>query len=431
MSKTSVDVTWEKLFATHDILNEISSKGYFIISANDIKKVKEPRLVTKFDHSINLPQLFKKYNISILPISRGEYLLSNHNMFFEYCDSQKDIVQKSLPSNIESIDISNITSESIALNTAFISGMLEDFLEDTNIYPTVSGRMGSGKFGFKIQNVVTKSIDLIEVEKSQIEIDGAYEGDRFLTLVEAKQNVMTDFLVRQLYYPFRVWKEKISKEVKIVYLLYTNSIFTFSEYEFTDPESYSSIRLVKQKKYTLEDITINSQSLYSIIESTTIVNEPQVPFPQADDFDRVINLCELAYANDLTKAIIASEYEFDERQSDYYTNAGKYLGLLDKVKNGKQSNIILTERGLKALKMNYADRQLYFAKLILEHHIFSDVLKLTFKNGQVPSTKEILHMMKDYTFFNVGSKKIGSSTFYRRASTVRGWVQWIVSLIEE
>lgn len=56
----------------------------------------------------------------------------------------------------------------------------------------------------------------------------------------------------------------------------------------------------------------------------TVVNEPEVPFPQANFFDRVINLCELLkQKSTLTKEEITQNYDFDARQTDYYSNAGK------------------------------------------------------------------------------------------------------------
>ncbi|MFR7880670.1 MAG: DUF6997 domain-containing protein [Christensenellales bacterium] len=55
---------------------------------------------------------------------------------------------------------------------AYLTGMLEDFLEDEQIVPTVSGRMASSKFSFEIFNTSTKNYDEILVENSQIEIDG-------------------------------------------------------------------------------------------------------------------------------------------------------------------------------------------------------------------------------------------------------------------
>ncbi|WFQ95977.1 type II restriction endonuclease [Mycoplasma feriruminatoris] len=50
---------WEKLFKDLNVLEEIKQHGTFIISAEQIKKYREPRLMAKFDSYDNLPQILK------------------------------------------------------------------------------------------------------------------------------------------------------------------------------------------------------------------------------------------------------------------------------------------------------------------------------------------------------------------------------------
>ena len=59
-----------------------------------------------------------------------------------------------------------------------------------------------------IGNYVFDGAENIEVHNSQIEIDAGYEGLQKLALIEAKRDLSIDFLVRQLYYPFRTWKDR-------------------------------------------------------------------------------------------------------------------------------------------------------------------------------------------------------------------------------
>jgi len=78
----------------------------------------------------------------------------------------------------------DITSEATAINCAFVSKILHDFTEEENLLPTVSGRMGSSSFSFDINS--SNGLSRINVENSQVEIDGGYEGDSSLNLIEAK-----------------------------------------------------------------------------------------------------------------------------------------------------------------------------------------------------------------------------------------------------
>ena len=142
------DAAWEQLFQKYNILDSIAEKGIATISAAQIKEFREPRLMVKFDHAINLPALFEENHLSILPVTRGDYVISHFDAYhrFEPCDSQ--VVRASLPAHVQSLDSNHIPSEAIALNCAFASGIIADFMEDTDVVPTVSGRMGSGVFTF-------------------------------------------------------------------------------------------------------------------------------------------------------------------------------------------------------------------------------------------------------------------------------------------
>ena len=72
MTKVSISEAWEKLFESHRILEVIEEKGYYEIEADTIKKYKEPRLMTKFDTTDNLPKILKINKLGILPIENGK-----------------------------------------------------------------------------------------------------------------------------------------------------------------------------------------------------------------------------------------------------------------------------------------------------------------------------------------------------------------------
>lgn len=81
----------------------------------------------------------------------------------------------------------------------------------------------------------------------------------------------------------------------------------------------------------------------------------------------------------------------------------------------------------KILHKSYKQRQLDFCCQIPEHKVFSIVLKKYFDTGGMPSYDEIIMYMKKSNLYKVES----DTTFERRASTVRGWIEWIVGLINE
>ncbi|MBR0167312.1 MAG: hypothetical protein IJQ08_01430, partial [Synergistaceae bacterium] len=348
---------WEKLFSKYDILRHVNLHGQFRISADQIKEFREPRLMTKFDHKINLPGLFTKNNLAILPVTRGDYLIAHFDAYHKIEDCKSQVMRLSLPDNIQSLDCNNIFSEAVALNCAFVSGIITDFLNEDVIVPTVAGRMSTGAFAFAITDTSTNTNRPVSVSNAQMEIDAAYEGRSCMAVIEAKRELSEDFIIRQIYYPFRVWQNRITKTVRPIFFVYSNNIFSLYEYAFDDPRNYSSIKLVQHKNYSVEDTSITAQDIYDLLQNIQITDEPYgIPFPQADTFERVINLCELLNERSMSKLEITEQYAFDERQAYYYVNSARYLGLAEKTSHNGKTVYTLTSEGRKIMGMNYKKR---------------------------------------------------------------------------
>ena len=425
--KRKNDEKWERLFEKYNILEQINTTGDFLISANQIREFREPRLMTKFDHTVNLPKVFVDHQLAILPVTRGDYKISHFDAYHKLEGCGSSVKHMPLPSYIQSLDANNISSEAIALNCALVSGIVADFLDDEDLVPTVSGRMSSGTFSYSI-NLKSKRPYRVSVNNSQIEIDGAYEGIRGLALVEAKRDLSEDFLVRQLYYPYRIWQERITKNVRPLFLVYSNGIYHLYEYMFQELNNYNSLVIVKQKNYSIEDTAITVADIQAVLATTGVVVEPRIPFPQADSFERVINLCELLSGQELSQDDVTEQYAFDARQTNYYTDAARYLGLVEKEHDENNVPIYsLSTSGKRILKQGYKQRQLAYCKIILSHKAFADTLRKCLNSGNVPSKAEIVQIMKDSNLYNVQSE----STFGRRSSTIKGWINWILGLINE
>lgn len=434
MSQSKNDVAWEKLFEKYHILDKLESLDCFLISSNDINEFREARLMTKFDHRSQLPKIFKSNQLSILPVSRGNYIIGEFETFHDFTQVKDSIEIKkmSFPPLIESLNPEEITSEASAINCAFIAGIIQDFTCEVELHPTVSGRMSSLSFDFNIDINTKKESIKVEVNNSQIEIDGGYEGTDSLIIIEAKNYISDDFLIRQLFYPCKLWVQKISKKVRPIFLTYTNGIFHLREYTFSNSNYYNSIQLVKQQKYEIceikEENIINVEVIQNSLSRVLLKEELNIPFPQADYFPRIINLCELLKQKlVLSKEEITQKYDFSWRQAGYYSDAAIYLGLIECNKEDKMSAYQLSERGMELFELPIFDRKLELIESILAHIVFKKTLELYFKNGDVPSKKEIVEMMRNADLHNVKSDK----TYYRRSSTVLAWIKWIISLIEE
>src|SRR5690625_5256416 len=425
---------WDVLFNHFDILNKVHRNGSFIITSEEINTIGnyQARLATKFDTQADLPRVFKDYDLSLLPLSRGSYKIGHFNVFtnLKY-DNFDTPIKKSFPDYVNSISPEDITSEAIALNIAHASGMIDDFIEEESSILTLSGRMGSGLLDFKIENKQTKKNDLIQVKNAQIEIDGGYEGLETLALIEAKNNVPMDFIVRQLYYPFLSIRDKLPhKTVKPIFFTYTQSIFSFHEFVFNEPDVYSSIKKVKQKNYILDifdDIEFNE--IMDIYNNTTAEVEPLnefAPFPQADYFGRVMNLLEyLDVQGGRSRNEIAMKYSFNERQSDYYCNVLVYLGFgnMHNICSNREINI----RGKKTAKLfSLKDKKLEFVKALFKRGAFREYFEKVLQNNGVHlSDLEVENIMSKH------ARKMGNiSVRKRRLLTLKSWVHWVFSLMK-
>lgn len=413
-----IDEKWKLLFDKYDIEKKVSENGLFYITADQIRQFKEPRLMTKFDTRESLPSVFHS-RLGILPVTRGTYVIGEFDLYEDFPERSAPITAMEgvrVPDYLETVDLNDIRSEAGAINVMSIAGILEDFLGGEALCQTVSGRMASGVFSFQVHSRDFRKRHRISVTNSQVEIDGGFEGRESFVILEGKNVVHSNFLVRQLYYPCRLWSEKINKQVRPVFMVYSNQIFRLLEYQFTDMDVYHSIRLYRERSYSLEDTRISEAALGEVWRRTEVKPEPLVPFIQADSFEKVISLAEHLEEGPMTTAEIARLFGFRERQSDYYFNACRYLGLAE-----KKEKVHLTEEGFHLLKLPYKKRQLKYAGLILEHQIFHELFGLYLQSGQLP----------DKAFAAGRMRALGlcsEALLERRSSSVAGWLRWIANL---
>lgn len=421
------DVAWEKLFDKYDILNQINKNEIYSISSGKINEFREARLMTKFDHSNQLPNIFSENDITILPDSRGNYILGRFKIFENLKHKNIKPISMKVPDFIQSLDINKITSESVALNIAHMSQMIDCLMGTKHNEPqsllTLSGRMSSGLIEYNIMNTDKKDYRF-KVDKAQIEIDGSYENLNKIFIIEAKNRIPLDFNIRQLYYPFRLYHNlNTTKEITPVFFTYADEIFSFHLFKFTNIMNYSSIKKIEQINFILNDsLDLNLEEVKKISYNVVEIDEPlNVPFPQADTFTRILDI--LDYISEKkNKFELAIAYDFDIRQSDYYGNSLVYLGLATK----KDQYFVLNAEGIEIRDMRNSNKRnaLIIAK-ILAHRPFKLAFDSTLSNGGEYDRVYISSML----LTQVDSIK-SQATANRRMQTVVAWLNWIFSVIE-
>lgn len=428
------DEAWRRILDDHpDIERKCERGGIYEISADEIKRYREPRLMTKFDTSLSVAEPLRKRHLNVLPLSRSSYGIGRFELYEQFPDVSDEKPHPITLPDYETLTTDSLTSESNAINALLVSHALEEFLgeEDCGFVETFNGRMGTSAFDFDVSMFGSGQMANVKVDRAQLEIDGGFESAHSVTIMEAKNIRHDDFNVRQLYFPFRKYYEFVKKPIRLVFSQYTNLTYHLYEYRFADFHNYSSIQLICSQAYTFEDRQITMSDLQSVLESITEMQsddqaQRDIPtFPQADCFDRITSLVErLDDAPDGSMTIdeVTEFMGTVRRQAYYYLTAGVYLGLFDR---SEPKVISLTPRARTLLKKGYRERQLGYARLILEHQIFNELFRKYMSSGFLPERKYVIKRMIE---LNVCNDK---STVGRRAQTVLAWLRWIISLADE
>ena len=415
-----VEEVWKQIFLEESVVQEVTRKGFIDIEAKLIREKykREPRLMTKFDQSVNLPKIFHKYGFSLLAVNHGTYRIGDFNPYLsvEEFQSSAPLLHEIDLSNIETLDIQNVYSEPAVMNIAHATGLLEREF-GTQLEQTVLGRMRTGDFSFAIDSA-KHGTSTFDVSGVQIEIDAGYECEDFFVVFEVKNFSTQDCNLRQLYYPYRHWAKKIQKPVRSVYLTRSNDVYSFFEVVYDDPMNLSTSRFSKTSHYKLHQEFEPNQALPLI----PLKLDFSAPFPQADVFTRIIDLVMILLDSDKSLSDLASQYSFDQRQSGYYTSAARYLGLISTYRTESGSTMFTPTTGaIELFGLPGEIRNRMLAQQVLKVPGCKQILELWLSEKSRPSISDCESILS-----RLAIKGISGNTVRRRASSISGWVGWII-----
>jgi len=412
---------WQKVFDRLDLPARLRERGVCFLTADELKLhgSREPRLMAKIDTLQERPAIFGEHQVNLFPIKNGQYALfkdPENSTYFKLGSLWEGVSARSyhapgLGGRFDTLAAGRAFSESQAIDFAFIASLLRTFFGDPAAQLTLRGRLFSDRFSFRPPGQASP----IEVNKVQIEVDAGYEGDSIF-LIEAKIGKRDDFNIRQLWYPFLNWSAKSRKRIVPILLNYTNGQYFLSEFAFSD--RFGDLSVVRSECHVINDspfAALDWEGLW-----TQVPAEPEAaPFPQADDLDKVIDVVKLTAGGPAEKAQIADYFEFDERQGDYYANAAKYLGLIERSAEGFQP----TARGVAFNQLaTRAERTLAVAEQLLRRPSFRRAIGLLRERNFLLASlggQELAGIIAQETGLNL-------TTAHRRAMTVRCWLTWLV-----
>ncbi|MDZ5586869.1 type II restriction enzyme [Enterococcus cecorum] len=409
------DAAWEKAFEDLNILDEIEKNGIFEVGAKQLIKYREPRLMCKADTSGQRPEIFQKNHLNILPNTRGSYIIGRFDNFTNLSINDHIPIETiHIPNYIRTFDKFAITSESNALNVAYISGVFDEIVGNNTFkfLPTISGRLGTGEFDFLIDGYK------VNVKNSQMEIDASFENDNSVVLIEAKNRIPIDFNIRQLYYPYRYYHSLVrNKKIYPIFMTYLNSIYHFHVYEFKEAMDMKSIRKIGQKNFIInKSLNLSNKELMKIYKSVLPEDDLlNIPFPQADSITRIMAILD-AFDKDKTNDELSEEMGLVTRQGQYYMRAMEYLGLVEKYDNN--SRLTSFGKTVKAEEDIYL-KNILLIKSILKKRIFRDAFIEYLLYEEINKNKTVRKLMELY--------KINDTTAQRRFNTIKSWIEWIFS----
>ena len=250
------NTSWEKIFNDYNVLQHDFSKKPFELTAAQIKAScqnfkttaeKEVRILCKQDTRESRPEVFRNNDLFLLPKKNGCYYIVKGDGYIDIPKITSEIVdyKSKLDFKLESSMVGD--SEMQHLDLAYASSLVRTFMNDDSLLLTIRGRKYTPSFTFNVGN------QELTVESVQTEVDAGYEGRDKIVLIEAKNSDVNNTIIRQMYYPYRQWKQQTSKNV---YLLFfdrdkNSNVYNIWQFEFKNENDYNSISLVKSGRYRI------------------------------------------------------------------------------------------------------------------------------------------------------------------------------------
>jgi hypothetical protein len=248
------DKSWQKIFDDYKIQEHDFDKEPYYLMAEQIKRScqefrntgeKEVRILCKQDTRECRPEVFKKFGLFLLPVNNGKYAIVKGEGYIDIPEI-KETTEPYVSKLDFSLDTSKVgNSEMQHLDFAYASSLIRTFLHDDSLVLTIRGRKYTPKFDFYVGK------QKITVESVQTEVDAGYEGKGQVVLIEAKNGITNNTIIRQLYYPFRQWQTYTEKKVIPMFFGKSDDICSLWQFEFENYQDYNSIKLVKCGKFNI------------------------------------------------------------------------------------------------------------------------------------------------------------------------------------
>ncbi len=206
----------------------------------------EPRLLCKQDTCESRPTAFKRRKLYLLPVSNSEYLFTHSSIYHTL--KYKNVPIRHIKKDTSSLLLRIGHSEATMIDNLYYSGIFQEYIGEITHNNILNSRHRCS-FDAKLGGTY------LNVNSVQYEIDACYESKDKILLVEAKQQNIKSFNIRQLYYPYRAIYDSFGKnERKVIIPIFINkidNIIHIWQFQFKDIYELTSLNCINYQKILL------------------------------------------------------------------------------------------------------------------------------------------------------------------------------------
>jgi hypothetical protein len=419
--QTANEWAWQKVLRQLPIAAALEKPGWIEISAAELKRwgEREPRLMVKWDTLQERPACLVGLSASLLPIRNGHYIVfrdPDQKLFYRFQNKEPLFRPFASSLDLSAFDTypGGALSESQALDFAYLAGIFKDFTGDPDLKLTLRGRLFSGAFQIHLPGIESP----FSIEQVQLEIDAGYEGQNTLLLLEAKRGGRDAVHLRQLWYPHLAWSHRTQKKVRSVFFTYSNGKVQLDEFRFTD--NFGDTEWIRTRAYALDPSPPPMVSVSKLLLETQSQVEcfpVSCPIPQANDLDKWMELVLMLSAEPIGSEAIAHAFGMEPRQSDYYANAGLFLGMM----NRQEGLFSLTPLGYSLAKLHRkSDR----AFALFRRFACIDLLRELMEVWRTAELRVEAIPRKVWALELAKRTGLSEATAMRRTDSMARWLEW-------
>ena len=388
------------------------TKPINFVSTADITKYggMETRKMVSIETEKKNPEIFRQHGVFATPVSIKMVAIVQGKGF-------ETLKEFDSPPQVHKTDFSfpeylrkwKSHSEAPFLTYAFNCGLVSKFTGRPALRSDFSGK-ARVYFKFRVDGH-----EPLNVEGAQIEVDSSFSDEERFYLCESKFEASPSFNIRQLYYPYRHFADKVKpKQVGNLFFSYESKAeeYHFWEYTFTDPDDYEKIDLIGSARYKVE-FTKDPQPLkkyvvapvqQEAIQANNVYFLMDVPFLVADGIDDT--------------AKIAQHFGVDRRQGQYYGKGITTLGLVER----RGNKFTLTNEGERYIGLPPDERTRFFISRLVENPPVSEALHRIIA-GETLGLSELMQITQR------NDPKISGATIKRRALCLRSYFKLIADVM--